>query len=71
MLFRGIGWYYIIDFINIICDLLRENRPSGVVCQNVVTYCAGCMSIGRSHRKKIEHDHPLGCGVIVTTMIDS
>ena len=41
------------SFIIIICDLLRENRPSGVVCQNLVTYRVGCTSNGRSHRENL------------------
>ena len=66
-------------FIN--CDLLRENRPSGVVCQNLVTYRVGCLPkfsyvSRRLHEqwveplRKFENDRPLGCGVILTTMIE-
>ena len=36
-----------------ICDLLRENRPSGVVCQNLATYRVGCTRNGRSHRENL------------------
>ena len=36
-----------------ICDLLRENRPSGIVCQNLVTYRVGCTSNGWSHHKNL------------------
>ena len=37
----------------ILCDLLRENRPSGIVCQNLVTHRVGCTSNGRSHRENL------------------
>ena len=41
------------QFVSNNYDLLRENRPSGVVRQNLVTYRVGCMSNGRSHRENL------------------
>ena len=50
-----------------ICDLLRENRPSGVVCQNLVMYRVGCTSNGWSHSENLS---TISCGVILMTMIE-